>query len=167
MKPQSDTEIAKMLEGSLQSTCKGLNVFADSLKTAGFLEAAPKYRQLEIVLIQQRLWCKNKKREELNSLWQEIAKTAHQINKAIGPLSEIMGQLEVINTFSENKNQTPQEKENLKVLSMPPPMSLTKLSKLLGKDKKTTATEMQALAEKGLVKITGKGNGKSYSIIRE
>jgi hypothetical protein len=166
MKAQSDAEIAKILKGSLQSTCRGLNVFSNSLKTAGFMEAAPKYRQLEIVLIQQRLWCKNKKNEEFAPLWKEIANTAHQIYKSIGPISEIMGQLEVIDSFTENKTQTPQEKEALKVLSTPQPMSLNKLSKLLNKEKRTIKDEMHALEKKGLIKTLGKGNGTSYCVTR-
>jgi hypothetical protein len=164
MKAQSDQEIATILKGSLQSTCRGLNLFANSLKTSGFAEAVPKYRQLEIVLIQQRLWSKNKSREELLALFQEIAQTAHQINKSIGPLSEIMGQLAVLDTFEEGKNQTPQEKEILKLLTTPQPMSSIKLSKLLGKDRKTLGAEMRVLTKKGLVKTSGRGKGISYRV---
>jgi predicted transcriptional regulator len=66
-----------------------------------------------------------------------------------------------------NKTQTPQEKEILEVLRTPQPVSLIKLSKLLGKDRKTLAAEICVLTKKGLVKTSGKGKAISYSIARD
>lgn len=97
-------------------------------------------------------------------LWQEIAKAASQIHKTIAPMTEIMNQLSAIESIAQKKAGNPLEAEILKTLAMPKPMSLTRLSQLVGREKLTVAAEMRELAKKGLVEIRGWGNGISYSL---
>jgi biotin operon repressor len=164
MKPQTDDELASSLNQSLQSTIKGLKLFANSLKASGFAEAAPKYRQMEIVLIQQRMWSKNKNRKELDSTWREVAGVASQIYNALYPLSEIMNQIGAIETLSQEQEETKLQTKLLKLLSSPQPISLIRLGQLLGKDKKTIQSSMQSLIKNGKVQSRGRGNGRSYCL---
>lgn len=49
-------KVAQKMKLSLGSTLRALTVFVDSLEKSGFRKAIPEYRQLQYVLIQQRLW---------------------------------------------------------------------------------------------------------------
>jgi Fic family protein len=164
VKAESDEDIAKVLKGSLESTCKGLAVFADSLKTSGFEEAIPKYRQLEAVLVQQRLWCKNRKRAELDPFWQEIARKAEQIHKVMSPLAEVMKNLKSVDSLTQKEEKTSLQAKILETLAKPKFTSLHSLSKLLGCEKNALTTEIRNLVQKGVVEKRGWGNGISYRL---
>src|SRR5215813_284625 len=83
-------EIAASLKQSLASTNDGLMKFLASLQQAGLPNAVIGYRQLQMVLIQQRLWARNHNREELNALFQSIARNAEELHSIFAAFAGIM-----------------------------------------------------------------------------
>ena len=83
-------EIAASLKQSLASTNDGLMKFLASLQQAGLPNAVIGYRQLQMVLIQQRLWARNHNREELNALFQSIAHNAEELHRIFAAFAGIM-----------------------------------------------------------------------------
>src|SRR5262249_12005035 len=83
-------EIASSLRLSLESTNDGLMTFLASLRQAGLPDAVKGYRQLQMVLMQQRLWAQNHHRQELESLFQSIAHNAEELHSVFAAFAGIM-----------------------------------------------------------------------------
>lgn len=81
------------LRGSLESTRSGLATLLASLEQSGFHEAAGPYRDMHVVLVQQRLWSRNHGRDDLEPLWSEIAETASRIEAILAGFAAVMGEL--------------------------------------------------------------------------
>jgi hypothetical protein len=78
---------------SLESTVRGLRALLGSLERSGFKEAAAPYREMQLVLLQQRLWSRNHGRVDLDPLWSELAATARAIDEILAEFGDVMGDL--------------------------------------------------------------------------
>jgi len=87
---------APELRGSLESTRDGLATLLASLEQSGFGEATAPYREMQLVLLQQRLWSRTHGRDDLDPLWSEIAETAARIHAILAAFAEIMGELSAL-----------------------------------------------------------------------
>ena len=83
-------ETAVILKRSLESTNDGFTKFIASLRQSGLPDAVKGYRQLQVVLMQQRLWAQNHKRQELDSLFQNIARNAEELHAIFAAFADIM-----------------------------------------------------------------------------
>ena len=81
------------LQRSLASTRDGLAKLLGSLRQSGFHEAAPAYRDMQLVLLNQRLWSRRHGRDELDPLWAAIAETARAIHEILADFDTVMEQL--------------------------------------------------------------------------
>jgi hypothetical protein len=78
---------------SLESTHKGLETLLASLERSGLKDAADPYRDMQLVLIQQRLWSRNHRRDDLEPLWSQIAETARAVHEILAAFAVVMGEL--------------------------------------------------------------------------
>lgn len=174
-----DTEkIAQALKNSLESTIGGFSMFIRSLEASKIEKSIPHYRQLQAVLLQQRLWALNHRRKELDALWQRIEEAANRIYALINPLAQIMLQLKrfltVCNTTSKVTQQPhaelktikkPTESSILGVLLEPKSISAIRLARILNCPKTEVICSMSVFIKKGVVKKIGWGNGLSFRLI--
>ena len=94
-------EVAKSLKSSLENADRGLSLFLASLEGSGLLDALRGYRQLQMVLIQQRLWARNHARDDLAPLFHSISVTAGRIHAILSPYAELMSPLKDLENISE------------------------------------------------------------------
>jgi hypothetical protein len=94
-------EVAKALKSSLENADRGLSLFLASLEGSGLPDALRGYRQLQMVLIQQRLWARNHARDDLAPLFQTISVTAGRIHAILSPYAELMSPLKDLDNISE------------------------------------------------------------------
>jgi hypothetical protein len=81
------------LRRSLESTLRGLRALLDSLERSGFKDAAGPYREMQVVLLQQRLWSRNHGRVDLDPLWSELAATARAADAILTEFGAVMADL--------------------------------------------------------------------------
>ncbi len=184
---------ARSLEKSLQSAHQGLSLLLKSLQQSGFAEAIHGYQQLQMVLIQQRLWACNHHREELNRYWHQIAKTTTEIHDILAPLSAIMAELKAIDTInavspsaSLSKDSSPNLPESEAVeptQAVPPPPVDAKMADLAAALLPTLAVsqhyitkatqnnaslhlaDLKSLVDARFLEPHGWGNSKSYRVV--
>lgn len=91
-KPRLPTpqEIEKNLKESLASTDEGFKQFLASLRQAKMPEAVNAYRAMQTVLVQQRLWAHDNRREQLLPQFRSIAQTAAEIYQIFSSFAEVM-----------------------------------------------------------------------------
>lgn len=94
-------EVAKSLKSSLENADRGLTLFLASLEGSGLPDALRGYRQLQMVLIQQRLWARNHARDDLAPLFHSISVTAGRIHAILSPYAELMSPLKDLENISE------------------------------------------------------------------
>jgi hypothetical protein len=164
MNVNDDEAIAANLKKSLESTNKGFMVLLGSLRNSGFEEAIPKYRELHRVLIQQKLWCENKERNELKSLWQEIASQTGQIQRILSPMSEIMEELKTIDTVTSKTGNRNLQSKIIDILSKDRFIPVDCITSLLGRDKKEILIAAQILVRNGKVERRGKAESLQYRL---
>ncbi|NPV68392.1 MAG: hypothetical protein HPY64_14715 [Anaerolineae bacterium] len=93
-------QTARLLEKSLKSTADGLDMLLKSLERGGLGAAVGPYQQLGRVLIQQRLWALDYRRDELKPLWKAIAAKAAAIHALLAPFAAVMGELKDIDRIT-------------------------------------------------------------------
>ena len=81
------------LRRSLESTLRGLRALLESLERSGFKDAAAPYREMQLVLLQQRLWSRNHGRVDLDPLWSELAATARAADEILTEFGAVMADL--------------------------------------------------------------------------
>jgi hypothetical protein len=96
MSAKETRETARSLEKSLQSSHQGLVLLLQSFRRADLSGAASSYRQMQLVLVQQRLWARAYDRNELTPLWKKIAATAAEIHEILADFGAIMAELKAI-----------------------------------------------------------------------
>jgi len=97
---RSSRETVDRLRTSLESTSGGLSALLESLERAGLRDALRPYRELHLVLVNQRLWCRAHGVDELDPLWREIAETAGRARVLLGPFADVLEGLERITTVA-------------------------------------------------------------------
>ena len=182
-------QTARSLEKSLDSAHKGLVMLLKSLQQSGFGEAASSYQQMQLVLIQQRLWAKSQKRNELIFRWQRIAETAAQIHAIMAPLTDVMARLRGIDRIEQIEPTATLPATNTKTLPNVNPeqngsrgdvnpelealadllmkklaVSDYKLSKQWFRSTKDDRLLLDNLVQAGLIEPHGWGKGHSYTL---
>jgi hypothetical protein len=110
-KPLSTYEIEKNLKGSLAATDEGLKKFLASLKQAGMPEAVQGYRAMAMVLLQQRLWAHEHRREQLLPHFRSIAQTAGEIHRIFASFADAMKPLKEVDKLRSATPAEPAEGE--------------------------------------------------------
>ena len=111
MTVKEERETARSLRKSLESTHQGLQLLLESLKRAGFDKAVDSYGQMQLVLMQQRLWSRSYRRSELDPLWKQVAETAGKIRSILAPSARVMGSLEQIDRIESVEEVTEQQSD--------------------------------------------------------
>ena len=164
-------KIASNVKTSLESTIQGLKAFVESLEKSGFVRSLPAYKQLQYVLIQQRLWSQGQARNELQPLWEQVAQQSEYLYNIVKPFVEIMGELRLIDKSnsqvltSESKEvRTEQQKMILDVLSKPHNLSAIRLSRLLNLEREALMDQLIPLVNSGVVTRKGRGRSASFRL---
>jgi hypothetical protein len=89
-RPPTSQEVEKNLAESLASTDEGLKAFLASLRQARMPEAVQAYRAMQMVLVQQRLWANEHRREQLLPRFRAIAQTAAEIHRIFSSFADVM-----------------------------------------------------------------------------
>lgn len=159
-----------MMKQSLESTARALGAFVESLERSGFKKSVPAYRQMQQVLIQQRLWADRQSRNELSSNWESIARQSDELYQVMRSFAEIMGELRNIDKlkFQPPKEEDKQKQEEYKrireALAEPRFISATRLSNLLGIERRTLIDKIDPLVNQKTIEKKGWGNGISYRL---
>lgn len=98
-----ERKIARSLEKSLESTCRGLALFHESLERGGLREALKPYQRMQIVLAQQRLWSRNYCRNELEPLWHKLSQIAAVMHEIFAGFADVMDTLKNLNSVQMSK----------------------------------------------------------------
>jgi hypothetical protein len=177
-------EIAKGLKTSLENADRGLSMFLASLDGSGLPDALKGYRQLQMVLIQQRLWAHNHSRAELVPLFQSIAGTAARIHAILSPYAELMRPLKDLDSMTaieiEQADTPPQtESRSRKKLLLPAgrhvstilkslmaggPLSSSQLAKATGKETAKLQKDLDRLVKSGVMLREGSGRHPRYRL---
>lgn len=194
MSIQEERQTARILASSLESTQKGLAALLVSLKGAGFHRAVQPYQQLEQVLIQQRLWSRSHRRDELNPLWRQLAETVRAIDAILGPFAAIMSRLKSLDRIEPSRANmalteivsAPPERllAEREAAASPTPLptpdddlfetwlaemtiSRARLALKSGEPPAALQAHLRALAEAGLIERRGWGRGLVYRLSPE
>lgn len=183
MSAKEARQTAQSLEGSLKSTAHGLDILLQSLERSGFKAAIAPYKQMQHVLLQQRLWSVRRNRRELDSLWKELADKAEAIHAILGPFSDIMANLkdlDRIHTASDvvpetNKPTAPPAKPQqeiahpvkaqvIKLMLQDMGISGVRLVRNLDCAEQDRKAQLRALVASGAVVQRGWGRSRSYQL---
>jgi hypothetical protein len=136
-------------------------------------QALDGYRQLQAVLIQQRLWARTQNRFELDTQFAAIGKVCTEIHAILDGYTQIMARLRDIATYCES--DSPED------LSRPPVLgdlemkvlaklimlgagSLARFSKETNQDSQIVQAAFQHLSELQLIEARGRGLRKSFRL---
>jgi hypothetical protein len=175
-----DAAVAAGLRQSLESTRQGLQCFVDSLRASGMAGAAPAYRQLRSVLVQQRLWAESHGKGELIPLFRAIAEVAAAARTILAPYAEVMAGLEDLDRLTEIRIEaavppraatapalSPELREGglagvVAALLIHGPSSYRRLAWLSDVPDSGLASGLKRLVDAGVVRRKGWGRSASY-----
>ncbi|MCC6554235.1 MAG: hypothetical protein IT372_14640 [Polyangiaceae bacterium] len=83
-----DDQTAERLARSLESTSRGLSAFAGSVQA--LKDALKSYQQMQLVLMQQRLWAQRHGRAELDALFRRIAGSSSELHAIFSGFAAVM-----------------------------------------------------------------------------
>lgn len=106
--PQSTGDIAKNLQQSLASTDAGLKHFLAALRDSGMAASVSGYREMQMVLLQQRLWAHEQRRPELLPLFQSIARTAGELHSIFAGFTSVMQPLKELDKINRMSGLAPE-----------------------------------------------------------
>jgi hypothetical protein len=168
---KDDEQIARKLAASLDSTSGGLAAFLQSMQP--IKDALKPYRQMQLVLMQQRLWAEGRRRDELNPLWRKIAETSRELHEVFAGFAEIMQALRFVDGLKQpaeaaEKHETPEapsqprrQPDEALVRWIEEALAGFKLSAArlaVMKPKRKTAAQLKRLARAGILEPFGRGN---------
>lgn len=81
------------LTASLQGTVQGLEMFLQSLQKSGMVEGLDAYRDMQRLLVVQRLWAENNGARETAPEFRAIAGLAGQLHEVFAGYAEVMKKL--------------------------------------------------------------------------
>jgi hypothetical protein len=181
MSVRQERETARSLEKSLRATQQGLATLLRSLEGSGFAEALPSYQEMQWVLLQQRLWSRSYRRDELNPLWRKIGETAAAIRAILAPFGAVMDALKDIHRIEpadgaaqpDAPSSTPDEagmcpdatSEELAALLVETlSLSHVRLCRSLPWSGEERRARLRALVAAGALERRGWGRGQSYRL---
>jgi hypothetical protein len=92
-KPRPTADLARDLQGSLESAIRGLERLLQSVEQSGLAEGVRAYRMLQVVLIQQRQWASTHQQGQLLPLFRSIGETSARLHRTFAAFAEITGTL--------------------------------------------------------------------------
>lgn len=98
---RSKYAVEKGLEGSLDSTAKGLEQLLASLQGSGFAEGLSSYRTLQAVLVQQKLWALSNQRALVLPRFRPISRTAEKLHRIFAGYAAVMDTLRKLDELTE------------------------------------------------------------------
>jgi hypothetical protein len=159
------------LEESLAATARGLEVLLRSLEQGGFREAVGPYRDMQLVLRQQRLWSLSNGREDLDPQWRRIASTARAISETllefaavateIGELDRIQSARKTATNGADSELQLPEH------LLATAKASALALDRGLGWTPDERRQRVASLVDAGVVERRGWGRSLSYRLTED
>lgn len=156
------------MKQSLEATARALGAFVESLERSGFKKSIPAYRQMQQVLIQQRLWADRQSRNELLQNWESIARQSDELYQVMKSFAEVMGELRNIDKIKfrspndEDKERLVEYKRIQEILCEPQFISAIKLSNLLNMERRELIDKINPLINQNIVEKKGWGNSVSY-----
>lgn len=173
--PANNAETARQLNESLAETERGLRTFLQSLERAGMRDALDGYRQLQAVLIQQRMWARTQNRFEMDTRFRALGGVCADIHDLLGGYVEIMGRLQHLADLradtapaSEQRTATPKlNQDETKVLAfilMLGPASPARIGRELGLPRETLQPALDRLCELQMLHATGRGGGQAFRL---
>lgn len=167
MSAAEERRTARSLEESLESTCRGLRLFLETLERSGLREAAHAYRELQLVLIQQRLWARSYRRSELDPLFRKLAEAAgalHEIFAGFAAVFEPLKYLESVGAVqvveSPTAGQPAAAPTAPEALLERVGITARELSGLGSNE----AAAIERLLEAGVLERRGWGRGRAYRL---
>ena len=156
--------VAQKMVASLVSASRGLEMFSDSLQKSGFVSSLPAYKQMMSVLVQQKRWSDSHSREEMQQIWDDIAKHADILYNIMKSYSDVMGVLRAINKH----NQKPVQSENkiLQYMKRYSPIPVSELSENLKMKKKDINAELEPFVKSGQIEKKGRGRNLCYRLLK-
>lgn len=157
---------ARGLAQSLDSTAAGLDLLLRSLHESGFAEALGPYRQMHLVLAQQRAWTQAQGREELQPHWHRVAQTAGKIHQLLAEMATIMSAIENIESVRiADQEAAPDMSDEARVGDfLHRLLGGTRLSPRRAAAMGIDDSWLQALTESGMLEPVGWGRGRSYRV---
>ena len=157
------------LRESLESTHRGLEAFLAGLERSGFRSAAGPYRDMQLILLGQRLWSRGHDREDLDELWSAIAATAGEIHAALSGLHAVMGELATLDRIEPAGDGTARlppspESELASALLGGVAVSARSLAAALGWPDDVRRQRLAALVQRGVLERRGWGRSLSYRL---
>lgn len=154
------------LEQSLQSTAAGLELMLRSLRESGFAEALGPYRQMQLVLAQQRAWARTQSRGDLDIHWRKIAGTAGDICRLLTDMATIMSAIESIETCNlEDEEAAADSRDDEKAgVLVGQLLDSARLSPRWASSRGIDPKTLEALAQSGIVEPAGWGRGRTYRL---
>lgn len=155
------------LAASLQSTRRGLETLLRSLETSGFADSIGPYREMQVVLLQQRLWSRSQERAELDPEWEEIARTARAIEEILSGFASVMGELGQLDRIEPGPDgrRAPLRgavEPELAAALVGPSVSALQLAAVLPWPEDVRRRRLSELVAAGVLERRGWGRGLSY-----
>jgi hypothetical protein len=156
------------LRRSLESTLGGLRALLQSLERSGFKDAAAPYREMQLVLLQQRLWSRNHGRADLDPLWSELAATARAIDEILTEFGAVMADLADLDQIEPGPagvvQRPPDGALELAALLSGGSVSGAALRRGLSWDPEVRRRRLAALVREGVLERRGWGRSLSYRL---
>jgi hypothetical protein len=157
------------LAESLQSTLRGLRALLHSLEASGFAEAVDPYRQMLLVLVQQRLWSRSRGRTDLDPTWSEIASSAAAVHQILSDFADVMDALRDVDRIEPHLDGRPARPPAAVEPDMAAPfltssVSDVRLASLLGWPEEHRRRRLSELVAEGVLERRGWGRGISYRL---
>lgn len=166
MSAAEERRTARSLEKSLESTYRGLRLFLETLERSGLREAAQAYRELQLVLIQQRLWARSYRRSELDPLFRKLAEAAGALHEIFAGFAAVFEPLKYLESVGA-----------VQVVESPPagqlatstaPEALLERAGITARElsglDSNEAAAIERLLEAGLLERRGWGRGRAYRL---
>lgn len=155
------------LERSLASTRQGLATLLESLRASGLEAAARPYADMQLVLLQQRLWCRNNGREDLDPYFADIAASARAIHRILTAFDAAIARLARVDRLgpSGQPSAPPASSAELAaVLLEEGVVSNARLAARLDWPEDDRRRFLRSLVEAGVLERRGWGRGLSYRL---
>jgi len=166
MSAGEERRTARSLEKSLESTCRGLRLFLDTLERSGMREAQHAYRELQLVLLQQRLWARTYRRAELDPLWRKLAETAGALHEIFAGFAAILEPLRYLESVGEPeaasaaRDRPPAVDELHEALLSRVGFTRREVERLSADE----AAAIERLVKAGVLEPRGWGRGRAYRL---
>lgn len=161
--PKAEPDLA----ASLASTLGGLQTLLRSLEGSGFADSIGPYREMQVVLLQQRLWSRSNGRADLDPTWDEIAETARAIEEILGGFAGVMSELAHLDRIEPAPDGRPARlpdsvEPELAAVLVGPSVSAARLAAALPWPDDVRRRRLSELVAAGVLERRGWGRGLSY-----